>query len=240
LGVKNVGDVNSKVLHSYVLFLEEEGRKPATISRSIASMKAFYHYLESEQRLAADPSEELKAPHIDKKMPTVLSDAEIRLLLDQPKGNSPKDLRDKAMLELVCATGMRASEIVSLKMSDVDLEKRRVTCEDSHKKREIVFSEETHDAIERYINEGRDKLISNADNELLFTNCSGDAMSRQGFWKLMKGYGRKAGIEQEITPHMLRHSCAAHMISSGTDLKDVQRVMGHSDVSTTQIYTRLF
>lgn len=238
-GIHAVGEVNATILNSYVLFLEKEGRKPATISRSIASMKAFYHYMEREHRLAGDPSESLKAPRIEKKMPTILTTEEVTCLLEQPNGNSPKELRDKAMLELLYATGIRVSELISLKVSDVNLKMEYVTCADAHKERIIPFGNVAKEALKNYLENGRPKLAKDDTEDWLFTNCSGAAMSRQGFWKLIKSYGKKAGIEAEITPHMLRHSFAAHLVSNGADLKSVQEMLGHSDISTTQVYAQI-
>lgn len=238
-GIHECGEVTSTVLNSYVLFLEKEGRKPATISRSIASMKAFYHYLEREHLLAEDPSEYLKAPRIEKRVPTILSTDQVNRLLEQPGTDSPKGLRDKAMLELLYATGIRVSELISLHISDVNLQMEYITCSDGHKERIIPFGNVARDTLKRYLTEGRPQLVDSENTEWLFTNCSGQAMSRQGFWKLIKSYGKKAGIEAEITPHMLRHSFAAHLVSNGADLKAVQEMLGHSDISTTQVYAQL-
>lgn len=237
-GIIAVGEVTATSLNSYILFLEKEGMKPSTISRSIASMKAFYHYLDREHQLRTNPSELLKAPRIEKRMPVILSLEEVTRLLEQPNGNSPKEQRDKAMLELLYATGIRVSELIALKVSDVNLSMEYLVCTDGHKERIIPFGTVAKEALSRYMQEGRRKLIEDDTCEWLFTNCSGQAMSRQGFWKLIKSYGRKAGIEAEITPHMLRHSFAAHLVSNGADLKSVQEMLGHSDISTTQIYTQ--
>ncbi len=213
--------------------------KPATISRSIASMKAFFHYLQKEHLIENDPSEQLKAPKIEKKLPMILSTEEISLLLEQPSGNSPKELRDKAMLELLYATGIRVSELISLKVSDVNLQMEYLCCADGHKERTIPFGNVARDALKRYLSDGRPKMIEDEAEEWLFTNCSGQAMSRQGFWKLIKYYGNKAGIKSEITPHTLRHSFAAHLVCNGADLKSVQEMLGYSDISATQIYTQM-
>ena len=238
-GVDSVKAVTATGLNSYVLFLEKEGLKPATISRSIASMKAFFHYLSSNGVIAEDPSEGLKAPKIEKKMPAVLSTEEMTLLLEQPSGNTPKELRDKAMLELLYATGIRVSELIALKVSDVNLQMEYLNCNDAHKERVIPFGNVARDALKKYLQEGRTKLIEDENVEWLFTNCSGQAMSRQGFWKLIKHYGNKAGIKGEITPHTLRHSFAAHLVGNGADLKSVQEMLGHSDISTTQVYSQM-
>lgn len=238
-GVVDLNAVTATNLNSYVLFLEKEGMKPSTISRNIASMKAFYHYLEKERRMVNDPSGLLKAPKIEKKMPTILSTEEVTRLLEQPGGNSPKELRDKAMLELLYATGIRVSELISLRIKDVNLQMEYVSCTDGHKERIIPFGKVARDALQSYLQNGRGRLIEEDSCEWLFTNCSGQAMSRQGFWKLIKSYGKKAGIQAEITPHTLRHSFAAHLVSNGADLKSVQEMLGHSDISTTQIYSQV-
>lgn len=238
-GVEQVGDITATNLNSYLLFLEKEGLKPSTISRSIASMKAFYHYMVKEHLITKDPSEQLKAPKIEKKMPTVLSTDEITRLLEQPNGSSPKELRDKAMLELLYATGIRVSELISLEIKDINLQMEYIVCSDEHKERIIPFGKVAKDALQRYLVKGRSNLIPEDACEWLFTNCSGQAMSRQGFWKLIKSYGKKAGIMAEITPHTLRHSFAAHLVLNGADLKSVQEMLGHSDISTTQIYSQI-
>ena len=238
-GIHDVSEVTATSLNSYVLFLEKEGRKPATISRSIASMKAFYHYMEKEHKVSEDTSERLRAPRIEKKMPAVLTQEEVTRLLEQPGGTSPKELRDTAMLELLYATGIRVSELISLKVSDVNLAMEYLTCSDSHKERIIPFGSIAKKALSRYLELGRPKLVGDEQEEWLFTNCAGQQMSRQGFWKLIKSYGKKAGIEAEITPHMLRHSFAAHMVGNGADLKSVQEMLGHSDISTTQVYAQI-
>lgn len=238
-GNTEVSEVTPTVLNSYILYLEKEGRKPATISRSIASMKAFFHYMVQEKKLATDPSEKLKAPKIEKKLPTILTTEEVTRLLEQPSGATPKNLRDRAMLELLYATGIRVSELISLKVTDVNLNMEYLTCSDGQKERIIPFGHIAKEALQQYLEDGRQKLTTDASGDWLFTNCSGGAMSRQGFWKLMKAYGKKAGIEAEITPHMLRHSFAAHMVSNGADLKSLQEMLGHSDISTTQVYAQV-
>lgn len=238
-GIYYADQVTASTLDSYVLFLEKEGRKPATISRSIASMKAFYHYMEKCRKLSNDPSELLKAPRIEKKIPVILTPEEVTRLLEQPGGTSAKALRDQAMMELLYATGIRVSELISLKVSDVNLTMEYISCADAHRERIIPFGNVARDALARYLELGRPALVSDDNVDWLFTNCSGGAMSRQGFWKLIKFYGKKAGITAEITPHMLRHSFAAHLVSNGADLKSVQEMMGHADISTTQVYAQI-
>ena len=235
-GVSAVTETN---LNAYVMFLEREGRKPATVSRSIASMKAFFHFLEKERRIESDPAWRLKAPKIEKTMPRILTTEEVTLLLEQPSGNTPKELRDKAMLELLYATGIRVSELISLKVSDLNLQMEYVICTDIHKERIIPFGNVAREALTRYMQDGRDHLISQADCPWLFTNCTGGAMSRQGFWKILKHYQETAHIEKDITPHTLRHSFAVHLLENGADLHAIQEMMGHSDISSTQLYTQL-
>lgn len=236
LGVKHIEDVSQTNLNSYVLYLEKKRFAPATISRNIASIKAFYHFLFREHLVKEDISEALKAPKVEKKMPEIMTVAEVDKLLSQPCGNTPKDLRDKAMLELLYATGIRVSELISLKLSDVNLKMGFVACSDNGRERVIPFGNTARNALLAYLDHARDSMILRDEEETLFVNCSGKPMSRQGFWKLLKSYAAKAGITSEITPHTLRHSFAAHLVENGADLHSVQEMLGHSDISTTQIY----
>lgn len=238
-GITDVSDVTATSLNSYILYLEKEGRKPSTISRSIASMKAFFNYLLKESYVKEDVTAGLKSPKIEKKMPSILTKDETVRLLEQPCGDTPKELRDRAMLELLYATGIRVSELITLRMEDINVSMEYITCRDAHKERIIPFGSIAREAVENYLEGGRPALVKEKECDLLFTNCSGSAMSRQGFWKIIKFYGKKAGITSEITPHTLRHSFAAHLVSNGADLKSVQEMLGHSDISTTQIYTQM-
>ncbi|MBR5566328.1 MAG: site-specific tyrosine recombinase XerD [Roseburia sp.] len=238
-GVTSAKTISATVLNSYVFYLEQGGMKPATISRSIASMKAFFAYLYKQHKIEEDPTEKIKAPKIEKKLPSILSTEEITQLLEQPSGNSPKELRDKAMLELLYATGIRVSELISLKTSDVNIQMEYLNCIDAHKERTIPFGKKAKEALKNYLTNGRPRLVENEECNWLFTNCSGRSMSRQGFWKLIKSYGCKAGIEAEITPHTLRHSFAAHMVANGADLKSVQEMLGYADMAATQIYAQM-
>ncbi len=238
-GICSVGSVSTASLNSYILYLEQNKMKPATISRSIASMKAFFAYLNKTHVIEKDPSEKLKAPKIEKKLPEILSQDEMTRLLEQPSGDSPKELRDKAMLELLYATGIRVSELISLKVPDINLQMEYLNCIDAHKERSIPFGKKAKEALERYLKDGRPKLVDDENSEWLFTNCSGQTMSRQGFWKLIKYYGGKAGIRSEITPHTLRHSFAAHLVGNGADLKSVQELLGYSDVSAILVYAQM-
>ncbi len=237
--VPSFSQVTSELLQEYVSKLEEQGKKAATISRSIASAKAFFTWQETIGVRSDNPAKGLKAPKIEKKPPEILTQLEIKRLLDQPSSDAPKEIRDKAMMELLYATGIRVSELIALELSDVNLQMEYLTCRDGHRERTVPFGETARHALELYLEKSRSKLVKDETCKLLFTNCSGEPMSRQGFWKIMKYYGKRAGIEGEITPHTLRHCFAAHLLGNGADLKSVQEMMGHSDISTTQIYMQL-
>lgn len=239
VGIKDWALVTFEDLNSYVESLHDANFAPASISRSIASMKSFWSFLVSKSVVKEDISVSLKAPKVEKKMPEVLTEKEVTRLLEQPSGNSPKQIRDKAMLELLYATGIRVTELISLKTTDVNLSMGFILCHDSHKERVIPFGGKAKTALIEYLGKTRSILMENGESDVLFVNCSGEPMSRQGFWKIIKYYAKKAGIETEIAPHTLRHSFAAHLVENGADLKSVQEMLGHSDISTTQIYAAL-
>ncbi len=235
-GVKDLSEVNTTLLRSYVLYMEDEKKSSATVSRSIASIRSFFIYLLENGRVKGNPTEGLKPPKVEKKAPEILSIEEVNLLLEQPSGDTPKEIRDKAMLELLYATGLRVSELISLKMSDINLSLNYIECHDRTKSRIIPIENAAKYALNRYITEIRPSMC--ADSEYLFTNIKGDMMSRQGFWKVLKSYAKKAGINKDITPHMIRHSFATHMVINGADLVSLQEMLGHSDISTTQMYLK--
>lgn len=237
--VTSFTQVTSDQLQKYVSELEAQGKKAATISRFIASTKAFFTWQVTTGVRGDNPAQGLKAPKIEKKPPEILSQEEIKRLLDQPSSHAPKELRDKAMMELLYATGIRVSELIALELSDVNLQLEYLTCRDGHKERTVPFGATARHALELYLEKSRPKLVNDVNCQLLFTNCSGEPMSRQGFWKIVKYYGKQAGIAGEITPHTLRHCFAAHLLGNGADLKSVQELMGHSDITTTQIYMQL-
>lgn len=224
-------------LNSYVLMIEKQGMSTATVSRNIASIKAFFLYLLKQGVISEDPSETLKPPKIEKKAPMILTIEEINLLLEQPNGTTPKEIRDKAMLELLYATGMRVSELINLKVDDVNLSMNYLQCHDENKDRIIPFTKETKEALDNYLKNAREAMCKE-EQQFLFTNCQGSPMTRQGFWKIIKYYSAKAGIKKDITPHTIRHSFAMHLVNNGADLKSVQEMLGHSDISTTQIYMK--
>ncbi|MDE6761195.1 MAG: site-specific tyrosine recombinase XerD [Lachnospiraceae bacterium] len=236
-GCQDIVHITSTNLNSYVLMVEKQGMSTATVSRNIASIKAFFLYLLKQGVISEDPSETLKPPKIEKKAPVILTIEEVNLLLEQPNGTAPKDIRDKAMLELLYATGIRVSELINLKVKDINLSMNFLQCHDDNKERVIPFTNETKEALEEYLKNARDAMCKE-EQEYLFTNCQGSPMTRQGFWKIIKYYSTKAGIKKDITPHTIRHSFAMHLVNNGADLKSVQEMLGHSDISTTQIYAK--
>jgi integrase/recombinase XerD len=238
-GIKEVKDISFEDLQAFVQYMTDENFKPATISRSIASAKAWYHYMYSEGIIDKDISVGLRAPKIEKRAPEIMTLAQVNTLLEQPVGDTPKDRRDKAMLELLYATGIRVSELISLKMSDLNLQMSYIVCRDAHKERIVPFGNKAKEALISYLGDGRELMVADKNSDSLFVNCSGIPMSRQGFWKLIKYYTKKAGINMDITPHTLRHSFAAHLVENGADLKSVQEMLGHSDISTTQVYANM-
>ena len=212
---------------------------PATVSRNIASLRSFYQYLLRVHRIEDDPSVSLKSPKVEKKVPEILTVEEVQKLLEQPNIQTDKGIRDETMLLLLYSTGIRVSELVNLKVEDLNLEVGYLTCRENGKERTIPLSAETEEKIRTYMESARTRLLKGRDSEYLFSNCSGSPMSRQGFWKILKSYSAAAGITKDITPHTLRHSFAAHMLKNGADIRNVQKMMGHADIATTQMYMRL-
>lgn len=238
-GISDLAAATETDLSKYVGYLRQNHFAASTISRSVASIRAFYQFLFKMHQIAKDPSEGLKPPKVEKKTPEVLAVDEVDLLLRQPSVSSAKGMRDKAMLELLYATGMRVSELIGLKVSDINLNLGYVDCSDGAKERIIPFGNVCREALKNYLELGRSDFMRKGETEILFPNCSGKAMSRQGFWKVLKGYASAAGITTDITPHTLRHSFAAHMLENGADIKSLQEMLGHSDISTTQMYLNL-
>ena len=226
-------------LRAYLRCMENENKSAATISRSIASMKAFFRYLVQNGEMAQNPAVQLKAPRIEKNEPHILTPEEVALLLRQPDGKTVKSIRDSAMLELLYATGIRVSELVQLKTSDLNLAMEYIVCRQGKGERVIPFGKTAKKSLQTYLESARPALVTDPGCELLFTNLSGQKMSRQGFWKILKQYGREAGIRGELTPHTLRHSFAAHLVNNGADLYAVQEMMGYSDLSAAQVYAKM-
>ncbi len=238
-GIEDVEQIREEDLLGFVRELERKQFKAATISRHIASVKAFYHYLYSKHMVTEDISEKLHAPKVEKHVPEIMTVSEADSLLEQPTVDTPKGMRDKAMLELLYATGIRVSELIALKLADVNQKLGYIVCRDGSRERTIPFGNQAKQALALYLKSGRHVLLQDDHTEVLFVNCSGQPMSRQGFWKLIKSYARQAGIQTEITPHTMRHSFAVHLVENGADLRSVQEMLGHSDISTTQMYATL-
>jgi integrase/recombinase XerD len=225
---------------SYLLYLEKQGKATATIARRLAALKSFYQFLVRERLLEKDPTANLESPKLEKRLPRVLTIKEIELLLKQPDAVSSAGQRDRAMLELLYATGIRVSELVSLNLSDVNLEMGYVRCFGKGSKERIVpLGSLAQRSVDDYLGKGRIDLVNDDQEQALFVNHHGRRLTRQGFWKIVKKYGADAKIEKDITPHTLRHSFATHLLENGADLRSVQEMLGHADISTTQIYTHI-
>ncbi len=233
--------VEAKQLHitGYVDFLQQDGRSGATLSRAVASLKNFYSYLVSSGFVEATPVSDIHVDRGEKKLPSVLTGREIELLLAQPVPVDPKGIRDKAMLEVMYATGIRVTELISLDVDDVNLELGIIKCNGAKKTRAIPLYPAALKALAAYMQEARSFLVADSEENALFVNVNGNRMSRQGFWKILKHYQATAHIEKEITPHTLRHSFAVHLLENGADIGAVQELMGHSDISSTQLYTHM-
>lgn len=225
---------------AYLLYLQKGGRATATISRHLAALKSFYHFLLRERRIDKDPTANLESPKLEKKLPRVLSVDEVEQLLKQPQVADPAGIRDKAMLELLYATGIRVTELITLNIDHVNLEVGYIRCFGKGSKERIVpLGSVARKSVGEYLQRGRVKLIKVKAEQALFVNHHGRRLTRQGFWKIIKKYARVAGIAKEITPHTLRHSFATHLLENGADLRSVQEMLGHADITTTQIYTHL-
>jgi len=232
-GIESVTKISETNLKSYLLALENEGLSPSSISRNIAAVKAFILYLIKHQIILTDPSERIKPPPVRKKVPQVLDTDMINKLLEQPDTKSHKGIRDKAILELMYATGIKVSELISIRLSDINMSARYIICRE-YRERIIPFGNSAKKALQDYLNI-RSKYYDKNKSDILFLNSSGKAISRQGLWKIIKYYADAAGIT-DVNPNSIRHSFAAHMLDNGADLGSVQEFLGHSDISSTQIY----
>lgn len=238
-GVTDISSTTKTTVLSYLLYLQKEGRASSTVSRTLASLRSYYLFMMQNGVVKSNPTSNLEAPHVEKKIPKILSGEEVELLLEQTKNCDNKGIRDKAMLELLYATGIRVSELINLDVSDVNVPMSFVRCKGGKKERIIPMGHQAKDALENYINNVRKYMVKDENETALFVNCSGARLSRQGFWKLIKYYQHIAGIETDITPHTLRHSFAAHLLENGADLHSIQEMMGHADISSTQVYSRM-
>lgn len=236
LGLREPALITGTDLEDYREYMEKEGLASSTISRNVASIRAFFHFLTNEGKTTSDPSLGLRAPKVERKAPSVLSVEEVEMLLKQPSPDTTKGMRDKAMLEVLYATGMKVSEVIHLELDDVNLEYAYISCRESGHERVLPVSPECCQALTAYLGKARPKLVKDPAVKVLFTNCSGKPMSRQGFWKVLKSYASMAGIEGDIAPHTLRHSFAVHMLRNGADYKSLQDMLGNNCLSASQIY----
>jgi len=235
----NIFDADDKMLNGFIDHLKEQGKSNATVSRSIASIKSVYNYLLANKLTAKDPSLNIATVKVDHKAPEILTNEEVELILAQPNGNDDKSIRDKAMLELLYATGMRVSELIGLNINDVNLDTKLVRCKTGNKERYIPMYAKAINSVKKYLYDVRPFIVYNNEDPALFVNMSGERMTRQGFWKIMKYYQKKANIDKDITPHTIRHSFAANLLENGADIYAVQEMMGHADIVSTQVYSNL-
>ena len=239
IGIDSIYIVSQPLIQDYIHTMEEEGISSSTILRRLSSIRSYYRFLIHENKIAQDPTENLEGPKNERKLPSILTVGEIHRLMDQPMGKDPKSIRDKAMLELLYGTGIRVSELINLNIEDIDAINGRVKCRGSNKERIMEIGARTLTYLKLYLEESRNQLIRNKEEKSLFVNFHGRRMTRQGFWKIVKFYTQKAKIDKDITPHTLRHSFAIHLLYEGADIHALQEILGHSDISTTQMYTQL-
>ncbi len=231
--------VATRDVEDYANSLVKRGKSPATVNRSVASIKSFYSCLIGKGYINQNPAKGVSPAKVERKLPQVLTSNEVELFLEQPECTDLKGYRDRAMLELLYATGIRVSELIELDVDDLNLPGGVLKCFSKGKERIIPLYPAAIRALGEYINSVRPQLVDSVNETALFVNMSGERMSRQGFWKLIKYYQEKAGIQKEITPHTLRHSFAAHLLENGADLRSIQEMLGHADISSTQIYSKL-
>lgn len=237
--IEDASKVTPKKLNEYFDYLHSTGRSDATVSRNVASLRCYFKFLVKKGICSANPVSDVKQKAAAKKIPEILTNKEVLLLLEQPKGSDYKSIRDKAMLELLYATGIKVSELIDLNLTDINRQIGVLHLRTEKNERVIPIYPEALRVLNRYINEARSVIISENSENKLFTNMNGSPMSRQGFWKIIKHYAELAEIAKDITPHTLRHSFAAHLLENGAELKDIKEMLGHSDISSTQIYVQM-
>ena len=238
-GTIDLRKVKKAVISQYLQHMESIGKSPATITRSTASIKSFYQFMVGAGHMKINPAKTVSAEKVERKCPEILTNREVELFLEQPKCVDEKGYRDHAMLELLYATGIRVSELIGLNVDDVNLSIGIIRCRNKDKERVIPLYHGAVKALQDYIRDIRPRLIADPDEQALFVNMNGERMSRQGFWKIIKYYQEKAEIHKDITPHMLRHSFAVHLLENGADLRSIQEMLGHADISSTQIYAQV-
>ncbi len=239
INLQNISSTNKTTIIAYLLSLQKKGRATSTISRNLASIRSFYQYITKIKMIDNDPTSDLESPKVEKKLPQILSTKEVELLLDQPKCTDLKGYRDKAMLELLYATGIRVSELINLDTTDINLDMSFIRCNKGNRERMIPIGSIAISALQEYLGKARELLVQRSDEKALFVNINGKRLTRQGFWKIIKQYKNQAKISKDITPHTLRHSFAAHLLENGADLRSIQEMLGHSDISSTQIYAQI-
>lgn len=239
--VSHWGDVGDEVVRDYVAHMREQPYASSSVARKVAAIKSFFQFLNKRELVPENPTAKVDSPKVKKRLPKTLSEEDVERLLATPsQEKSPKNLRDTALLNLLYATGMRVTEIVSLRVQDLDLDQSVLYCPGKDGQvRVLPFDDETRQVLEEYLEKGRPKLVKNEEETALFLNHRGQQLTRQGLWLIIKAYARKADLEEDVTPHTLRHSFAAHKLESGADLQQVQRLLGHANISTTQIYTQI-
>ncbi|WP_070121594.1 site-specific tyrosine recombinase XerD [Bacillus marinisedimentorum] len=238
--LSSVNDVKRAHIINYIHHMKEQGRAQTTIARNLASIRSFHHFLLREKASESDPTLHIETPKLERKLPRVLSMEEVEALLATPESSTALGKRDLAMLEVLYATGIRVSELVQLNISDVHLTMGFVRClGKGNKERIIPLGKMAQTSVAEYLDRGRPELLKKKQSDALFLNHHGNRLSRQGFWKILNKLSRKANIQKELTPHTLRHSFATHLLENGADLRAVQEMLGHADISTTQIYTHV-
>ena len=226
-------------VQKYMEELNGEGRKAASVSRRLATLRSFYGFLLKKKLIKAIPTNKVNTPKVEKKAPMILTSDEVEILLSQPKSDDLKGIRDKAMLEFAYATGMKVSEIINLDLKDVNLVDSYVVCNEGYSKRVVPLGRISKEALVEYLDNSRPYLLKTDDEKPLFVNVMGNRLTRQGFWKIIKQYQEQAHIDKEITPHVLRHSFATHLLQNGADMRAVQTMLGHTDIASTQVYMKL-
>ena len=238
-GITDLRKVKKEAINEYLLHMTQIGKSPATVTRSTASIKSFYAYLLQSGAIKANPAKSVAAMKVERKYPEILTNREVELFLEQPKCVDEKGFRDHAMLELLYATGIRVSELIGLNVEDVNLSAGFIRCTSRGKERIVPLYHTAVKALEDYVRNIRPRIIADEEEHALFVNMNGERMSRQGFWKIIKYYQEKAEIDKDITPHTLRHSFAVQLLENGADLRSIQEMLGHADISSTQIYTHV-
>lgn len=236
-------NVTQEIIHEYVEWLKEKEYASSSVARKVAATKSFFHFLSARDLIDHDPTIDVASPKVKKRLPKTLTPDDVDRLLQAPAQvdkKTPKHLRDIALLNLLYATGMRVTEIVSLRQQDLDLENNILYCLTKDRQmRELPFDDETRNILEDYREHGRPRLVKDEEEDALFLNHRGRQLTRQGLWLIIKAYAKKANLSGDVTPHTLRHSFAAHKLEEGADLQKVQRLLGHANISTTQIYTQI-